>query len=375
MSASTKLPVIAAIAGAGASLAAMASSTTLRAFLSRVLGISAPGGVWRLIALILAAINFKNLPFMWHIRLFRGLLYHLYLQPTPLPPRALFQPIITSTRSPLVECDYNLHKSNSTYFSDLDVSRMHLLSALLRQGIRQRHDPTKHKESPTKELGGDAPGSFAIALGGITCHFKREVPPYARYEIWTRLLCWDRKWLYLVSHIVRPGVAKPAAYTLQPWRKGRKGVIDDGMTPEDAAKLREKLKGAVYATSITKYVVKKGRWTVPAERVLLNSGVLPGPRPAELGSLESNGSASAPPPLTSGASADVDGSYVLPAFPPRDGKEGEDGELTWAEIEAERQRGLKLAELFAGLDDAHNEFTGGADGVLGEYNDMLTPFW
>ncbi|KAL1648773.1 hypothetical protein SLS58_001952 [Diplodia intermedia] len=366
----------------------MASSSTLRAFLSRVLGISAPGGVWRLIALFLAIINFKNLPFMWHIRLFRGLIYQLYLQPTPLPPRALFQPIVTSTRSPLAECDYNLHKSNSTYFSDLDISRTHLVTALLRQGIRRINDP-QHKNAG----GGGQPkeGNFAIALGGITCHFRREVAPYARFEIWTRLLCWDRKWLYLVSHLVRPGVARPAAYTLQPWRRGggkqkSNGHSDDVTEEEERRQKRRKdLAGAVYATSIAKYVVKKGRWTVPAEQALLNSGVLPGPRPAELGSLDANGAAPPPPVVAPAAAAaaataangDVDGSYVLPALAPRRDGEGDggDGELTWLEIEAERQRGMKLAALFAGLDDAHSEFTGGQDGVLGEYADMLTPFW
>ncbi|OJD31493.1 capsule polysaccharide biosynthesis protein [Diplodia corticola] len=404
MSASGKLPVIAAIAGAGASLAAMASSSTLRAFLSRLLGISAPGGTWRLIALILAAINLKNLPFMWHvsittsipttkppyspstlqIRLFRGLVYQLYLQPTPLPPRALFQPIVTSTRTPLTECDYNLHKSNSTYFSDLDISRTHLVTALLRQGIRSINKPPKDGSEPDTR-----PGNFAIALGGITCHFRREVAPYARFEIWTRLLCWDRKWLYLVSHLVRPGVAEPpASYTLQPWRRRRGGGGGGGGggrgkkdEDEDEEARRKKLNAAVYATSIAKYVVKKGRWTVPAEQALLNSGLLPGPRPQELGSLESNADSPPPPPPVAAAatSGAVDGSYVLPTLAPRAGDDDDAAddqcELTWPEIEAERQRGMKLAELFAGLDEAHFEFTGGKDGVLGEYSDMLTPFW
>ncbi|GME60980.1 putative 4hbt like protein [Neofusicoccum parvum] len=372
MSASAKLPVIAAVAGAGASLAAMASSSTLRAYLSRVLGVSAPGGVWRLIALVLAAVNLKNLPFMWHIRLFRGLIYQLYLQPTPFPPHALFQPIITSTRSPLAECDYNLHKSNSTYFSDLDISRTHLVTALLRHGIRQLSKSKNPAErAPGTEHVPD--GSFAIALGAITCHFRREIVPYARFEIWTRLLCWDRKWLYLVSHMVRPGVAKPPSFTLQPWRRARGGGHAREMAAEEAEQLRERLKGAVFATSIAKYVVKKGRWTVPPERVLLNSGLLPGERPdgvAEAnGSAVVNGAATAPGEQQQ-QEQPVDGSYVLPAV-----STAGDGEWTWEKIEAERQRGLKLAELFAGLDGLHDEFNGGVDGALGEYADMLTPFW
>ncbi|EKG11207.1 hypothetical protein MPH_11678 [Macrophomina phaseolina MS6] len=168
--------------------------------------------------------------------------------------------------------------------------------------------------------------------------------------------------------MVRPGVAKPASFTLQPWRKS-KGVTNvHEMAKEEAEQLQEKLKGAVFATSIAKYVVKKGRWTVPPERVLVNSGLLP-PKPeggAEQEGAASNGAATEP----SAPEQPVNGSYVLPAVTP-----GNDGEWTWEKVEAERQRGLKLAELFAGLDGLHDEFNGGVDGVLGEYSDMITPFW
>ena len=32
--------------------------------------------------------------------------------------------------------DYNFHKSNGTYFTDLDIARTHLVTAILRKGIR-----------------------------------------------------------------------------------------------------------------------------------------------------------------------------------------------------------------------------------------------
>jgi hypothetical protein len=44
--------------------------------------------------------------------------------------KLLLLPAITSSRSPLTECDINLHKSNSTYFSDLDISRSNLVMLL-----------------------------------------------------------------------------------------------------------------------------------------------------------------------------------------------------------------------------------------------------
>lgn len=43
----------------------------------------------------------------------------------------------------------------------------------------------------------------------------------------------------------------------------------------------------------------------------------------------------------------------------------------WDVIEAERQRGLKVASRFAEMDGMHNYFDGGRNGVLGEYADLF----
>jgi hypothetical protein len=54
-------------------LAALASQSTFRAnlvdILSRWTGFNAPGGLWRIAAILLALANIKNLPFVWHVRL------------------------------------------------------------------------------------------------------------------------------------------------------------------------------------------------------------------------------------------------------------------------------------------------------------------
>lgn len=50
---------------------------------------------------------------------------------TQLTSRHLFMPSILDTRPTLLECDFNLHKSNSTYFTDLDIARSHLSGILL----------------------------------------------------------------------------------------------------------------------------------------------------------------------------------------------------------------------------------------------------
>lgn len=64
---------------AGASIAALASQPAFRssfmAALARWTGYNAPGGLWRIAAILLALANVKNLPFVWHVRV-------LFLRPS-----------------------------------------------------------------------------------------------------------------------------------------------------------------------------------------------------------------------------------------------------------------------------------------------------
>lgn len=87
--------------------------------------------------------------------------------------------------------------------------------------------------------------SFTIKLGGVTCTFKREIKPYQRYEMWTRVLSWDAKWLYTITHFVR-----------------KDPKCKDGT-------------GIVCATAVSKCVFKSGRRTIAPEVMLRNSGLLP----------------------------------------------------------------------------------------------------
>jgi hypothetical protein len=266
----------------------------------------------------------------------------LYFQPTPIPPHALFQPMITSTRTSLLETDYNLHKSNSTYFSDMDISRTALFTAIIRNGIKKNSRLYGAKKSAVAGAVGATEGTrggHLIALGGISCLFKREIKPYAKYEMWTRVLCWDRKWFYLITHLVKPGVGKPSSWSLQPWRKTKSSEVE-----------KEKLMGAVYASAIAKYVVKRGRITVPPEQALADADMVPVKPEGWVyqGEKEANGAAD----------------EVLP-------KPVKAEEWNWDVIEKERLRGLEVAQKFAEMDGMHEYFDGGKDGALGEYADLL----
>ena len=313
---------------------------------------------WPLLALIFALLNLKSLPFIWHvrsssnttlntnpnpnpsccqIRLLKALIAHLpFFHARPRTPVTLFQSVVISSRSPLLECDYNLHKSNSTYFADLDISRSHLLACLLGAGI----------DKVQKDGKSNGKGRFGIMLGGVTCSFKREIKPYQPFEIWTRVLSWDRKWLYLVSHFVEKGKVVPSKYTLQPWKKTRSYNPKIVQVDNQTTKIPH---AAILASSIAKYVFKQDRLTIPPEAVLEASGLLP-LRPTD-----------DYPPSSVLSSAETSSKEVSITVSKRT------EELTWKEIEDERVRGLQLAEHMARLDSLHHEFAAENGPVLGEY--------
>lgn len=155
-----------------------------------------------------------------------------------------------------------MHKSNSTYFTDVDIARTHLLCTLFAKGIEKVRGGTgsvvKGKVS-----------NFAVALGAVSCSFRRELKPYEKYDIYTRVLSWDEKWLYVVTHFVKKGAAAPSNVTLYPQQKSsfnfsRKGSHYD-----------QEPNKAVVASALSKLVFKKGRITIAPEVMLEASGLLP----------------------------------------------------------------------------------------------------
>lgn len=282
--------------------------------------------------------------------------------------------MIIESRVNAIECDYNFHKSNSTYFSDLDVARAHCVAHIFRRGI----------DKVIRELKLDK-GRFAIGLGGVHCSFKKEIKPYERYEIWTRVLSWDRKWVYVVSHLVKAGTVKPKGYTLQPWKKisrgagGEKGDRKTNAPAISNAETPAQPHPAIFASSIAKYVFKKGRLTISPVRILEASAQIP-PKPVDVPTPAGTAS-----PMPEGASNTPESTSQEPAVAAAlerltslNTDEKADATLTarikeddgwdWQRVEDERLRGMKLAELFSGLDGLSGEFRGEEDHALGTYS-------
>lgn len=76
------------------------------------------------------------------------------------------------------DIDINLHLNNGRYLSVMDFARTHLLAraGLLEHIIRSRWQPL---------------------VGAVWMTYRRSLPLFARFEIASRLVCWDERWFYL----------------------------------------------------------------------------------------------------------------------------------------------------------------------------------
>jgi hypothetical protein len=232
-----------------------------------------------------------------------------------ISPELLLLPAITSSRSPLTECDINMHKSNSTYFSDIDISRSNLVMLLFRNQFQTPYLPHK----PT------------LILSGVQCTFRKQIKPYQPYEMWTRVLSWDDKWLYIVTHFVPKHKFTPAGYELQPMPKIRKqGLFKTRLDGEDEAQRH------VFASAISRYIFKSGRKTVTPEEIFTRCGLL------RLNDRKNIGDKSI---------------------------EAETTDLE--KLEKARKEALPVAKLENGWDSVHALFDGSSTQALGRYTDLL----
>ncbi|KAK8909744.1 hypothetical protein QC760_002432 [Botrytis cinerea] len=306
--------------------------------------VTGPGSYSRIAIAILLLGNLKNLPGVWHYRVLKGLFQHVIFSkryiPAELGPASLFLPIINPSHSTLWECDYNAHKSNSTYFSDLDVTRAHLVACLLQPGI----DALRNNKKTGLVLdanGKKMRGRWGIILGGTSCSFRKEVAPYGSYEMWSRLLCWDKKWIYIVTHFVKKGKVKPKGYVLGDgsWFGGRNARFV--AQEEEADNIEEKyiLATGISVISFEWAFAGETRWMGYYECLRESTALLVGE-----------------------AAKAKDKQNEIAEGP---------GAWTWEKTVAENEKGLKYAEHFAALDGLTAEFSGSKAPALGKFKDLL----
>lgn len=150
----------------------------------------------------------------------------------------------------MLELDFNFHKSNSTYFTDLDISRSYHSGVLFGPLFVAAKSNTQCN----------------LIVGAVSCAFKREIKPYREYETWTRVASWDEKWIYMVTHFVEKGSIETDHHTRDRGQVGARG--------QRVVYSRSTQRRILYASAITQFVCKRGRLTVPPARAMEECNLL-----------------------------------------------------------------------------------------------------
>lgn len=121
-------------------------------------------------------------------------------------PKARFlDEVRTPMRAWLTDIDINRHVNNGKYLTLMDFAR---LDHSLRTGMMQAM--LKRKWWPI--------------MGGANVNFRREIKPLMRFEITTKLLAWDDRWIYGEHRFERNGVVHTHAYAKAIIKKGRETI-------------------------------------------------------------------------------------------------------------------------------------------------------
>lgn len=84
------------------------------------------------------------------------------------------------------DLDTNLHLNNGRYLTLMDLGRVDLL---IRLGVV--------REMRRRRWGG--------VVASATVRFRRPLNLFQRFELHTRLLCWDDRWFYMEHRMIRRG--------------------------------------------------------------------------------------------------------------------------------------------------------------------------
>jgi len=96
----------------------------------------------------------------------------------PLPRIGTLETDILNLRVWPNDVDFNLHLNNARYLSVMDYGRIHLLArcGVLKPILKAR---------------------WAPVVGAVWITYRRSLPLWARYQLATRLVCWDERWFYM----------------------------------------------------------------------------------------------------------------------------------------------------------------------------------
>jgi len=168
-------------------------------------------------AVIAALLNLKVLPLMFHVRFYYYVAKNMFVKHSQYADN-VYKSTVIKTFTPFLEMDLYLHKSNSTYFSDMDISRTDLMTTVLKRFYQKFNDPDL---PPLK------PWQFIYSpLGSTNMVFRKEIKGYTPYEVKSFIIGWTNKWLFVLSVFQSAGGKTIYAYGLSKYvlKQGRKTI-------------------------------------------------------------------------------------------------------------------------------------------------------
>jgi len=148
----------------------------------------------------------------------------------------------------------NLHKSNSTFFSDADINRAAFLTRHFSEALV---NPELNAGSGSK--------SANLILSGVQARFLREVRPLQRYTITSAILTWDERSLYVVTYFTKPNSVKSTVHGGSVVRQ-LFGAVTDPTTHRPSN---------VLAIVMSKYVLRAARTKIEPLVLLRSAHFLP----------------------------------------------------------------------------------------------------
>lgn len=90
------------------------------------------------------------------------------------------------------DLDFNFHMNNGRYLTLMDLGRFHLMA---KKGI----------------LNAIFKNHWQPVLGGVKLHFVKGLGPFASYDLKSKVIWWDEKWVYIEQSFIQDGTIMATA--------------------------------------------------------------------------------------------------------------------------------------------------------------------
>mmetsp|Transcript_16081 Transcript_16081/g.21132 ORF Transcript_16081/g.21132 Transcript_16081/m.21132 type:complete len:207 (+) Transcript_16081:83-703(+) len=127
------------------------------------------------------------------------------------------RPHVWNGRAGLLDLDLNFHMNNASYLYCAELARWHLSAknGLLSAALRRK---------------------WLFMVGSQAMRYRRAIPPFAKYQVWTVLDSVDDRWLYMTQTFTSPvkeGETPKRVYAQATVRAILVGTNGEKVSPED----------------------------------------------------------------------------------------------------------------------------------------------